>query len=172
MFARLHKTLQHTEDLILVSLLLFMILTAVGQIIMRNVFGSGVIWADAMVRIMVLWLGLLGAMAATRDDNHINIDILSRFMAPRLQTLARVITLLFTSALCGLTAYYGSRFVLMEYEFKSPGFAAVPAWICEIIIPIAFAIIALRCLLLAYSAFHTFFWPDKINAAPCSLSQP
>ena len=154
--SKLQKLLQTSEDALLVGLLLLMMLMAVGQIILRNLFDSGLIWGDSLVRVLVLWVGFLGATAATRANNHINIDVLSRFFPPRLQCITTSITLLFTSGLCGLTAFYSARFVKMEWQYKSPGFAAVPAWLCESIIPLAFALIALRCLLMSVAAFRHF----------------
>ena len=156
------KILRRCEDGLLVILLLVMILTAVGQIVLRNFFDSGILWADAMIRVLVLWLGLLGAMVATRTNNHINIDILSHVLSPRLNKLSQAITLFFTSFICGLTAFYGSQFVKMEWDYHSPGFANVPAWLCEIIIPLAFASMALRSLLHSIQAFYHFFRPESL----------
>ncbi|MBK6758569.1 MAG: hypothetical protein IPG70_13625 [Moraxellaceae bacterium] len=52
------------EDSILVALLLAMIVLAVTQIALRNGFDTGITWADALLRVMVLWIALLGAMVA------------------------------------------------------------------------------------------------------------
>jgi TRAP-type C4-dicarboxylate transport system permease small subunit len=152
----IEKKLHWLEDIFLVSLLMIMILTAVIQIVLRNFMGSGIIWGDAMVRILVLWIGLLGAMSATRNNNHININILQRYLPERFKFLAASIVMFFTSFLCGLTTYYAQRFIQMEYEYQSPGFAQVPAWLCEIIIPIAFAIIAIRCFITGLKMFFLF----------------
>ncbi len=54
---------------------------------------------------------------------------------------------LFTSAVCGLLAYHGARMVRMDYEAGLTAFAAVPAWACELIIPIGFGVSAVRFLL-------------------------
>ena len=77
---RLHRGLLRLEDGLLVSLLVLMVLLATGQILLRNLFDAGLSWGDPSLRLMVLWLALLGAMAATRDDNHIRIDLLSRYL--------------------------------------------------------------------------------------------
>lgn len=47
------------EDSILVALLLAMIVLAVTQIALRNGFDTGITWADALLRVMVLWIALL-----------------------------------------------------------------------------------------------------------------
>ena len=63
-----------------------------------------------------------------------------------LKRISRWITGLFASAICGLIAYEGVRFVAMEYEAGTEVFSSVPSWCCEMIIPIGFAVMALRFL--------------------------
>ncbi len=145
MLESLREKIYRAEDLFLVSVLVTMMLFAVAQIVLRNVMGSGIVWGDSLVRLLVLWVGFVGAMTATRDNNHISIDVITRYLSPQRKSIARVFTGLFSGAICGLAAFYSYRFVQMEYEYDSPGFAAVPAWLCESIIPLAFVIISFRC---------------------------
>ena len=132
------------EDSILALLLLGMILLATSQIFLRNLFDSGIIWADPLLRIMVLWLGLLGALAATRENKHITIDLLTRFLSELMCLVAKAFTNLFSAAIASILAYHSMRFVIMEYEAQSKAFSEVPAWTMELIMPIAFGLIALR----------------------------
>ncbi len=138
--------LRAVEDAITVLLVVVMVLLAASQILLRNVWDVGLVWADPLLRVMVLWVGLLGAMVATRTNNHITIDVLSRFLPPLLKRIARWVTGLFASAVCALIAYEGVRFVAMEYEAGTQVFSSVPSWCCELIIPLAFAVMALRFL--------------------------
>ncbi len=71
------------EDAVLVVILSGMILLAAGQIVLRNFFDIGFIWSDEALRMMVLWLAVAGAVAASRNDKHINIDVLDRFLPGR-----------------------------------------------------------------------------------------
>ena len=138
----------HTiEDGLLVCLLLAMLLLASSQIFLRNLFEIGLVWADPLLRIFVLWLGLLGAIAASRDNKHITIDVLTRLMPARVRTLTHIFTSLFTATVCGLIAYHSVRFVLLEYETATVAVAGLPAWYFESIIPVAFALIGLRYLM-------------------------
>jgi TRAP-type C4-dicarboxylate transport system permease small subunit len=59
-----------------------MISLAFAQIVLRNGFDGGIVWADSLLRIMVLWIALIGAVVASRDQRHINIDLISRFLPP------------------------------------------------------------------------------------------
>jgi len=141
------KIIHHIEDALLAILLIAMLLLASSQIFLRNLLDIGLVWADPILRIMVLWLGLLGALAASRDNKHITIDVLTRLMPTKARSLTRVFTSLFTTIVSGLIAYHSARFVLMEHETGNIATAGVPAWLFEIIIPVAFALITVRYLI-------------------------
>ncbi|MGI9302773.1 MAG: TRAP transporter small permease [Gammaproteobacteria bacterium] len=149
------------EDAILAIVLTAMILIASAQIALRNLFDLGFAWTDPLLRIMVLWLGLLGALAASRENKHINIDALSRLLPGRSRFLAQFVTALFTSIVCGVVAGHGVRFVMLDWETGTIAFAGIPAWWLETIIPFAFAVIALRYLLLAYAGVVAFARSDR-----------
>jgi TRAP-type C4-dicarboxylate transport system permease small subunit len=147
--ARLLRLTGRLEDGLLAVLLITMIGLAVAQIVLRNVFSSGLLWGDALLRVMVLWVGMLGAMAATRDDKQITVDVLSRILPSRWKVRARVVTDLFTTAVAALVAWHGGRLVMDDRAAGSMAFAGVPVWVCELVLPVAFAIIAVRYLLMA-----------------------
>ena len=67
---RLDRLGRLLENLALVTLLSGMILLAVGQIVLREVFDTGVIWADELIKLMVLWLAMVGSIAASRDNRR------------------------------------------------------------------------------------------------------
>jgi TRAP-type C4-dicarboxylate transport system permease small subunit len=132
------------EDTILVTLLSLMILMAALQIFLRNLFDSGIVWGDSMIRILVLWVGLFGAMVASRKDEHIKIDLILRYIPEKIKPVVHLITDLFTAIVCVIVVFYGYRFVKFEFTDNLPAFSIVPAWVCESIIPISFAIIGIR----------------------------
>lgn len=138
--------LKFLEDAALIAILTAMILLAASQVTLRNVWSSGFAWADPLLRILVLWLALLGAMAATRDQNHISIDVLSKFLPTCLKKPARMMIQLFSAAICALLAWQGGRLVWLDYREATIAFASVPSWMCELIIPFGFGIISLRFL--------------------------
>lgn len=147
MCRRLMTWLRRLEDLTLVTVLAAMIVLAIGQVMLRNVWSSGIAWADPLLRILVLWIALLGAMAATRDNNHINIDVLSKFLPNALKKLAEALTHTFTAVICALLSWQGGRLMLLDYREETTAFASVPAWACELIIPFGFGIMSLRFFL-------------------------
>lgn len=146
-FARGLRFLHRAEDALLALLLATTILLASLQIVLRYAFDAGITWGDPLLRVLVLWIGLLGALAATRERRHITIDVIARLLPARGKAAAGAVTSLFAGVVSGIVAYHGARFVASELEFGSATFAGVPAWALEAVIPFAFGLIALRCLL-------------------------
>lgn len=161
LISKLGRFITYIEESLLALLLGMMIILATTQIFMRNIWGAGIDWSDPLLRVLVLWLGLLGAMAATRDSSHIKIDLLSKLLPVSAARYLTPLTHLISAIICTIVAYHASRFVMMEYEDGTTAFAAVPAWLCEIIIPIGFGLMALRFLAGAISTLITPAMPEQ-----------
>ncbi|MDR3386015.1 MAG: TRAP transporter small permease [Rudaea sp.] len=140
------------EDWLLAILVVVMVALAGAQIILRNFFDTGLPWADPFLRTLVLWTGILGALAAVRDDKHIALDVLQRFLAPAAQRVARVLTLGFAAAICASMAWYSIGLVQIDFaEAAQAGTRSpIPAWFPETILPVGFALMALRFALHAF----------------------
>ena len=144
---KLFRYLHRLEDTLLVFSLLSMLLIALGQIVLRNGFDSGVLWAESFSRILVLWVAMLGAMVATRENNHISIDAVSRYLPSHWQNYLATLTSIFAAAICAIVSWYSFEFVRFEYEDQTLAFASVPNWACQSILPIGFGVMSLRFVL-------------------------
>jgi len=142
------KLIDVIEDSLLVVILSSMIMLAVYQIISRNLFSEGVVWIDPLLRTLVLWVGLAGAVVATRTDHHIQINVFAKYLPRNLLPYVKRLVYLFTLLICLLIAWHAARFVISEYEYGTTAFAGVPAWLTAIIIPVSFLLIAIRYALL------------------------
>jgi TRAP-type C4-dicarboxylate transport system permease small subunit len=143
----LSRWVRLVENGLLVGMLGVMIFLAAYQVIARNFFESGLIWGDSAVRIAVLWVTLLGAMVASRNDTHIRMDVISQFVDEAARKLLRRIGSVFTCVVCGLFAWYSFQFVVLDYQDEIIAFGRVPAWICEAIMPVGGAVMSFRYLL-------------------------
>lgn len=148
--ARLFATIALIENALLIVLLTAMVVLAGGQILLRNLFDLNFLGIDQLLRLLVLWVALFGAIAASRVDKHINVDVLSRLLAPRRRAGVQALTSLFTAFVVGVLAWQAVRFVMSEFEVQQTVFASVPIWVAEMILPVAFVLIAVRYLLLGY----------------------
>ena len=135
------------EDGILVLILVAMIFLAFLQIVLRNVFGVGLIWVEPLVRQMLLWVALVGAMVATRDHNHITVDAVSRFLPPgRVKSASGLLCDTFAAVVCALLTY--STFLVFHREFQDPLLGNImpglPHWASLLTLPVAFGVMTLR----------------------------
>jgi TRAP-type C4-dicarboxylate transport system permease small subunit len=128
-----------------------MVVLAVAQIAYRNFVGGGVIWIDPLLRTLVLWVALSGAVIASRNDNHIRIDFFAKYISGKYYIHIKRLVHFYCVLVCSVVAWYSVGFVRMEYEYGTEAFAGIPAWITELIIPIAFGMMAVRYFLLFLS---------------------
>lgn len=146
LLARLDRFGRAVENVLLVTLLTGMIVLAVGQIALREFFGSGFIWADELLKLMVLWLAMIAAVAASRDNRHIRIDALSHLLSAPLLKLSRVAVDVFAAVVCAVVAWNAFRYLLLEYQYEDKVLIATPAWLAHGIVSLAFALTAWRFL--------------------------
>ena len=158
------RWVHRVEDGIVALLLGAMIALAGAQILLRNVLAGGAGWIDPTLRVLVLWVGLWGAVVASRTGKHIAIDALARALPPWARCPVRALACVFTAGVSGLIAYHGARFVAMDREAGVVAFAGVPTWMLELVIPVAFGLIAARYLLRAALHMHTFFRRPRADA--------
>lgn len=148
---RLIRVVNRLEDWLLVSMLAAMVVLAVTQIVYRNVSGGGIAWIDPLLRMLVLWVALSGAVIASRTDNHIRIDFFARYITGKYYIYIKRIVHAYCVFICAVIAWYSVSFVRMDYEYETEAFAGIPAWITELIIPVAFGLMAFRYFLLFLS---------------------
>ena len=158
------KQVHRAEDALLVALLSAMILLACTQILLRNFFDSGFIWIDPILRVMVLWLGLIGATVATRNNKHIRIDLLSRYFDRNTHRLIQSIVGQVSAWTCLLVAWYGFHWIYLDYQDGLTSFAGIPAWLLEIVIPATFALIGLRYLIMSLCWARLYLRHRKVAA--------
>jgi len=156
--ALLEKIGRVAEDATLVILLGSMVVMAVTQIVLRQVFDDTISWADEFIKIVVLWLAMVGSIAAARDNRHIRIDVLSHVLPDRLVVLSRIVVDLFAASVCAMIAWQAWRYLQIEIEWQETVLGDVPAWIVHAVVPAAFLLISYRFLVAmardAYTMFH------------------
>ncbi len=144
---RADRIIDRVEQTLLAVLLSLMIVIAFAQIVLRNLFATGIIWGDPLVRTLVLWVAFVGAAIATREGKHISIDVASRLLPVRGKAVTEVITQFFSCLVCGLLTYAAVKFVRNEAQMGSVTFLGIPGWVPQIILPLTFALMAFRfCL--------------------------
>lgn len=142
--ARLQRLTRRVEDGVLAATVLLMVGLAGLQIVLRTGFDDGITWIEPALRTLVLWIGMLGAVTASRSGQHIRIDLLTRVVPRAWRQRLQVAACGFTVAVCGLIAWHCARFVQLELQYPTIAFADIPTWAVALILPLAFALIGTR----------------------------
>ena len=72
----------------------------------------------------------------------------------------KAVVQLFAAGVCALAAFYSFVFVHAEYFDGGRAFGHVPVWACEVIMPLAFAVMGLRYLMMSLMSFKAVFTPN------------
>ncbi len=132
------------EEALLSILLTAMIILACYQIGLRWLTSGGLPWIDPLLRYLVLWSGLLGAVLATAKDNHIALDAISYLLHRRLKLWVHLLTTVFCVAVSFFLFRATILFIRSEYEFPVSGLFGVESWLWYLVFPIAFGMILLH----------------------------
>jgi TRAP-type C4-dicarboxylate transport system permease small subunit len=145
--SRLVRIVTLAENALLVGMLALMVLLAASQILLRNFLDISINGADHLLRLLVLWVAYLGAVSASREGKHIHVDAIARWLPGRAKAGVEALTDLFTTGVCVVLAWQALRFMHSARESGEMAFGSLPVWVAELILPLAFTLIALRYVL-------------------------
>lgn len=141
------RVLAKAETVVLVVFLGSMVVLAFLQVILRNFFGTGMIWADTLVRHLVLWAGFFGGSIAAFEGRHISIDALTKYLPQRWKHIAGVLTNLFAAVVCYYLMQAALTFVRSEAEAGGEFLFGLPGYVAMVIIPVGYFLLALHFVL-------------------------
>ena len=130
------------------AILLAMVAISFGQVVVRNVFAFGFMWADQVLRACVLWLAFLGASLATDYARHIRVDIFPRYLTGKRQKFVEISATLFLLVGCIFFAYAAWDYMIVKYHSNLNIFLrGIPDWIIVTILPYFFIMTIFRSTL-------------------------
>ncbi len=135
------------ESIFIACLLSSMVILTFTQVLLRNFFNEGILWADILTRQLVLWVGFLGASLAVRERKHIAIDFLPHFLPKKVSRRVKIWVDVVTTLITTLLTAAAYQFVLLEKEAESTLFLDIPVWIFQTILPFSFAMITFRIII-------------------------
>jgi len=150
------------EGLIFCFFLAVMILLSGLQIALRNLFHGGVLWIDPFVRILVLWVAFLGALAATSHGRHLHIDVIRRLLRPEIGIPVDRVLAVGAAVCCALLANGAFIYLRDEYQHGISPFLGIPSWAVQSILLWGFALLCYRFLVQA-------IWPIRVH--PITVSE-
>ena len=132
------------ERVILATLVTGMVFLAALQILLRNMWHAGLNWVDPLLGMALLWLTMLGALAATGLGRHLSIDLAAALLPRRGAAWLTRANSVFAAIVCGLLAWAAGRYVGFQREMDMAVVLGLPVWKHFMIIPVVFWLMAFR----------------------------
>jgi TRAP-type C4-dicarboxylate transport system permease small subunit len=136
------------ELVLLILLVAAMLVLGTLQIVMREIFNTGLTWADPLLRNMVLVVGMVGAMVATQSGRHLNMDAVARILPKGARRWVDVFVNLVAGVSCAALVWLSIQH--LQIEMSGPAHevvGSVVVWHIQLIFPISFSVMAYRFLL-------------------------
>ena len=132
------------EELVANLALAAMVLLPLAEIVIRPLFVGGIPGSITFVQHLTLWVGFLGAALAAREGKLIALATATFIPAGRARQATEVFAALVGSTVSTILATAAYQLVLFDKEDGTVIAAGVPVWIAQLVLPVSFAIIALR----------------------------
>jgi len=84
--------LEYIPEFVLGVTVLITTVTIFSQVIFRYVFNAPIYWADEFAVLVFAWMIFLGTVVATRKNDHISVDTLTRLLPKRLRAGIAAVT--------------------------------------------------------------------------------
>lgn len=141
---RLERAGKFAENTALLVLLGTMIGVSVFQIINRQFLNGAfsLSWSDELVKIIVLWLAMVGSIAAARENRHIRIDLITHVLSGPVVAWAKIVVDVFAAIVCAVIGWQAYRLIREEMSWGDTIFTDIPLWTMHAIVPLAFLLIS------------------------------
>lgn len=138
------RWLRGGENGLLVAALAVMAALPVIEVILRKVFHTGLGASAVIVQHLVLAVGMIGGMVAARENRLLAISTVTQIFPPKWQGRAAWFSQGFAAAMCAVLAAASLAFVLAMRKTGAELAFGVPRWTVQALLPLGFAVIALR----------------------------
>ena len=114
-WARIIKYLAGIETNICQLLLMLMTVVVVVQVFSRYLFSYSFVWAEELVRYLMIWMVMIGAARVQSMGEHIRIDFFPMLAGPRGRRLMDNFFRLCTLTFLSIIFFKGRQFFVMNF---------------------------------------------------------
>lgn len=140
------EALRRTEDALLALALGVMALLPLLEVLLRALWRTGVPSGAPILQHMTLAVAMLGAAVAAREGRLIALSNAPAALAGGARAWTRALGGMVTALVAALMAGVSWIFLRTEWEAGRDWFGGIPAWAIQWVMPVGFALIALRAL--------------------------
>ncbi len=129
--------------------LLLMAVLPVAELLLRAGFRQGIPSSANYVQNLTLWVGFLGAMVCSQRKKHLTLTTGIDRLPPGYRKAASLVAAVVSTAVAAALSWASAEFVRSEMDAPTTVSGWLPVWVAELVLPISFAVMALRFVLQA-----------------------
>ncbi|MGH6762290.1 MAG: TRAP transporter small permease [Phyllobacterium sp.] len=133
-----------TDWLAAVPLFILLVVFNVA-VVMRYWFGQPLQWTEEIAGLLMIWIVMIGGVAAERTDQHLTIPVLVDLLSPKVGAFVNLLVSVLSAGFLFYVAYVGLR-LAMRVQFKVTDVLRVSYFWIDIAVPVGFVVIALYTL--------------------------
>lgn len=150
--ARLLATLARIERAVTFAAFMLLVAVLFGDVVLREITGTGMVWARQVAVYANLFLTLVGIGIASADGVHLRPRFADALLPSSWEPFLRLLQQLAMAAFCMAFAVIASAAVAeTRLLVERTAMPAWPVWPFQVVIPVVFALAGLRHL--AYAVF-------------------
>ena len=142
-----HKAVQLCYKAIMYTVsaaLCVMIVVAFIEVVRRYTLGKSYIWADDLIRYLIIYVGFVGGAAAYRDNNLASLDLVTRLFPRKARLILEILVNTIVTAAMIFLLYYSIQAVGAPSIKHSVGVGLrIGLWIPYMALPAGFAVMLL-----------------------------
>ena len=158
---RLTRWLEGLQSNICTVFLALMSIVVIVQVFSRYIFNYSFVWAEELVRYLMIWMVMVGSALVQSRNEHIRIDFFPMLAGARGRRVMEIAFRLATLVFLGIIAYKGFKVSYFNRLFESSGLRVRMIW-PTLAIPIgAICIGAYTVTGLIRDAYQLFTWSKE-----------
>jgi len=138
-----HGLLRKAEDVLLSVTFLTAMALPLTEIVLRATLHRGIVGVGDIVQHLILVVGMLGAAVAARQDRLLVLAV-AGYIKGRIGTATRFFSRVVAASVTVLLGLAAADFVGAERQAGNVLAYGLPIWVVELVLPVGFALIALR----------------------------
>jgi TRAP-type C4-dicarboxylate transport system permease small subunit len=152
MLNRFFQGLTTREGIFASALVLILTVFVILDVGARELFRTGIPWAQKGAVYMMIWAGFLGAILVAQKVEHLRPEVADKLWTGKLRPIYLRLHNLLVFGFTAAMAYYSWTYVLESREFGDRNVIIdMPMWVLQAIIPYTFFSMSFRYLYFIFS---------------------
>ena len=138
-------------ELVLIGIVVLQSVLLMASVFFRYILNSPIIWGDEIVRYSLIWMTFIGAALATKEKQHIQVDVIDMILPKWGQKLTNGLADVIVVGFMAFMIYYGIRMT----DFQRGMFGETLSWFSYAYVYVSIPIGAFFMILFTITKYFT-----------------